>query len=96
MGYRVNYGPMNRAPRRNYRRASSWALLCGACFLCFLVVVWGFWEEGRLVLQKLLFPGDWAAVEEGVAAFRDAANSGASAAACAEAFCREILNVYIG
>lgn len=91
MGYRVDYGPMNRAMRQNVCRVRGWPVLCALFFLCFLVLVWSFWAEGREVLMKMVFPGDWEAVEGALGAFQEAMADGASPAESVEAFCAEIL-----
>ena len=92
MGYRVDYAPMDRAYRGSSCRVQGWPVLCVTFFLGFLILVCSFWAEGREVLSRLLFPGNWDAVEEALTVFRSAAESGESAAVCAEVFCKEILS----
>ena len=91
MGYRVDYGPMDRAMRKYNYRVSGWPVLCAVFFLCFLVMVCSFWDEGREVLGRVLFPGDWAAVEDALVLFKEAAETGATAIECLEAFCSGII-----
>lgn len=91
MGYRVDYGPMDRAMRGSNYRIIGWPVLLAAFFLCFLIMVSVFWPQGREVLADLLFPWDWEAVESALTAFREGISAGDSAMSCAEAFCRQIL-----
>lgn len=91
MGYRVDYGPMDRAMRKNTYRVSGWPVLFAVFFLCFLVMVCSFWNEGREVLGRVFFPGDWAAVEDALVLFEEAAETGATPLGCLEAFCRGII-----
>ena len=91
MGYRVDYGPMNRAFRSNYRRFLGWQAYGALFFLCFVIAVCCFWPEGQGVLRQILFPGDWQALEEGVLAFQESVKAGEPGLSCAEAFCRVII-----
>ena len=91
MGYRVDYRPMDRAIRKSRCRVCGWPLLWAVFFLCFLVIVCSFWDEGREVLCRILFPGDWIVVEEALARFQEAVRAGDSAADCLETFCRRVL-----
>ena len=91
MGYRVDYGPMDRAMRKESYRMGGWPLLCAVFFLCFLILVGSFWPDGRVLMEKLLFPGDWQRLDAAAALFRDAAEDGGSVTDCVETFCKEIL-----
>lgn len=91
MGYRVEYGPIDRAMRTDCCRVTGWPVLCASFFLCFLLAVTCFWAEGRALLRQILFPWDWGELEAGVLAFQSAVEAGAPGLACAEAFCREII-----
>ena len=82
---------MDRAMRKNTYRVSGMPVLCAVFFLCFLVMVCSFWTEGREVLGRVLFPGDWAAVEDALVLFKKAAETGATPIECLEAFCSGII-----
>lgn len=82
---------MDRAMRKNTYRVSGWPVLCAVFFLCFLVMVCSFWDEGREVLGRVLFPGDWSAVEYALVLLKEAAGTGATPLGCLEAFCRGII-----
>ena len=90
MGYRVEYGPMDRA-FRSRRPSLRLSLLSGLFLLLFALAVRFCWPEGRETVQALLFPGDWHETEAALEAFAQQLTEGGSLADCAESFCREII-----
>ena len=62
------------------------------CFLVlFVVLVNTFWSDGRMILQRILIPGDPETTLDAVHTFLDALRFGEPLSDAAEAFCREIL-----
>ena len=90
MGYRVDYGPMDRA-FRSRRSSLRLSLLSVLFLLLFALAVRFFWPEGSQSARALLFPGDWHETEAALEAFAQQLTEGRSLADCAKSFCREIL-----
>lgn len=88
MGYEITYGRKPRLPDRSERRTG----LLLVCFLGFLLLVWGFWPEGRAALATMLWYGDGESALEAAEVFVESIQCGLSFTDAAELFCIQVLS----
>ena len=90
MAYRIDYQSVRKlhhmAGNRNRRTA-----LTAVLFLLFLTAVWCFWEEGKTVLQGMLFSGDPDVTAAAMEHFTHQLTDGVSVKAAFIEFCKDIL-----
>ena len=90
MGYRIEY----ESDIQNSKQSRfPWAMATGF-FVAFLWVVNHYWPQGKHILQKLLWPGDWDSLSKAVDIFVQQLRWGEPVAEAATAFCREIIHGY--
>ena len=88
MGYRIVY-ESSFQKHNQHPRSFPWAMT--ACFLfAFLFVVNHYWPQGRHILQRLLWPGDWEVFSKAMDVFVDQLRWGEPLSDAAAAFCREL------
>jgi len=92
MPYRVEYSWDTKWERQDEGWGMRLVVFTAAFFMLFLVLVNTYWQEGREVLLKLVFPGDTEAAMSAVSGFTANLEQGIPLKAAAEAFCRELLN----
>lgn len=90
MSYRIEYFPQDDPavpPKKSFRVP----VLTAFCFLAFLMIFGCCWPHGRVVLRKLLIPGDPAVTAAAMENFAQEIKSGAGLASAFLRFCRQVM-----
>lgn len=88
MSYQIRYGA-GKYPESG-ERSIGW--MTGVCFAVFLLLVWGFWPEGREALQTMLWYGGGETALNAAEAFVESIQCGLSFADAAELFCIQVVS----
>lgn len=90
MSYRVEYEPVKKV-RNVEKRVVRVPALTASCLLLFLLLVNGFWSQGREVLREILLPGDAAVTAAALEEFAQELKMGEPLGDAVEGFCRTVI-----
>lgn len=90
MGYRIDYLPVKKI-RGAERNRASLPCLTAICFLIFALLVNLYWPQGKIVLQRIFFPGNAAATAAALDSFADNMRLGESAHQALLTFCKAVI-----
>lgn len=90
MGYRIDYQPIKKV-RNVHKRISQRASFTMLFLTLFLLSVHFLWDDGRIVLQRLLLPKESGAAAEAFEVFAYALKSGTNTYEAMQGFLQMIL-----
>lgn len=90
MGYRIDYQPIKKV-RGLEKRSCRRTALTFLSLLLFFLLTWGFWPEGRALLQEALIPGDNAVTVTALENLSNELSAGTELSQALEIFCMDIL-----
>lgn len=90
MGYQIDYLPTKKI-RGAERNRASLPCLTALCFLVFALLVNLYWPQGKIVLQRIVFPGKAAATAAALDSFADNMSSGVDAYQALLTFCKAVI-----